>query len=95
MQEQFITLCNSYTGILIFLYTWLFISFEPLQDKLTDLIHVIKKSKIHKIFKFLLETVYEIIVCHKCLVFWTTLIITLNLPFAILISFFADYSSKK
>lgn len=103
MTQQFITESTSYLGVFIFLFTWFITSFEPLQNKIDDLqFHLedkyktrIKFKKLFIVLKFLTDTIYEIISCHKCLAFWVTLIVTLNLPFAILVSFFADYNSRK
>jgi hypothetical protein len=78
----------------IFLITWLFTHHDKISEAL-DKAYIWTLSKIKKkVIRIILENIHEIISCHKCLSFWTTLIITQNIFAAILISF-AAYTLEK
>lgn len=78
----------------IFLITWLFTHHDKISEVL-DKAYIWTLSKIkNKVIRFILENIHEVLTCHKCLSFWTTLIITQNIFAAILISF-AAYTLEK
>lgn len=71
-----------------FLLGWILAYFEPLQE----LIRIITKRLSDKYFVvFYLKTAVS---CFKCLSFWSTLILTTNLYYAIAASFFAFLTTK-
>lgn len=71
----------------IYLATWFITNFEPLQNKIIDIISILKIKKINKHLHRLIELFYDVISCHKCLSLWTTLIITQSIWLAIGMSF--------
>ena len=78
----------------IFLITWIFTHHDKISEVL-DKGYILLKSKTKKkVIAFILENIHEVLTCHKCLSFWTTLIITQNIFAAILISF-AAYTLEK
>jgi hypothetical protein len=62
-------------SIKIFLIAWFITHFEPIRDRLERL-YLIKR----------LEKVVDILTCFKCLSFWSVLIITWNVYYAIFAS---------
>jgi hypothetical protein len=59
----------------VFLIAWLITHFEPLQERIQRL-YLIKR----------LELVIDIVTCFKCLSFWSVLIVTWNVYYAIFAS---------
>ena len=59
----------------VFLITWFVTHFEPIRDRLERL-YLIKR----------LEKVIDIVTCFKCLSFWSVLIVTWNIYYAIFAS---------
>jgi hypothetical protein len=78
----------------IFLITWLFTHHDKILEVLDKSYIWIKSKFKNKVIGFILENIHEVLTCHKCLSFWTTLIITQNIFAAILISF-AAYTLEK
>ncbi len=62
----------------IFLIAWFITHFEPIRDRLERL-YLIKR----------LEKVIDIVTCFKCLSFWSVLIVTWNVYYAIFASLMA------
>ena len=62
----------------VFLITWFITHFEPIRDRLERL-YLIKR----------LEKVLDIVTCFKCLSFWSVLIVTWNVYYAIFASLIA------
>jgi hypothetical protein len=62
-------------SIKIFLIAWFITHFEPIRDRLERL-YLIKR----------LEKVIDIVTCFKCLSFWSVLIVTWNIYYAIFAS---------
>ncbi len=73
----------------IFLVTWFLTNHDKIVEAV-DNSYLYLKSKIkNKILIFILNNLHEVVSCHKCLSFFSTLFITLN-PFqALLVSFVA------
>ena len=63
------------TALKVFLITWFITHFEPIRDRLERL-YLIKR----------LEKLIDILTCFKCLSFWSVLIITWNVYYAIFAS---------
>ena len=59
----------------VFLITWFITHFEPLQERIERL-YLIKR----------LEKLIDILTCFKCLSFWSVLIVTWNVYYAIFAS---------
>lgn len=79
----------------LFLITWFFTNHDkitPLIDRLYICLDIKFKNKI---LKFIFSNLHEILTCHKCLSFWTTLIVTQNFIDALLVSFIAYLTQKK
>jgi hypothetical protein len=62
-------------SIKVFLIAWFITHFEPIRDRLERL-YLIKR----------LEKVIDIVTCFKCLSFWSVLIVTWNVYYAIFAS---------
>jgi hypothetical protein len=62
----------------VFLIAWFITHFEPIRDRLERL-YLIKR----------LEKVLDIVTCFKCLSFWSVLIVTWNVYYAIFASLIA------
>ena len=62
----------------VFLIAWFITHFEPIRDRLERL-YLIKR----------LEKVIDIVTCFKCLSFWSVLIVTWNVYYAIFVSLIA------
>jgi hypothetical protein len=62
----------------VFLIAWFIRHFEPIRDRLERL-YLIKR----------LEKVIDIVTCFKCLSFWSVLIVTWNIYYAIFASLIA------
>jgi hypothetical protein len=65
-------------SIKVFLIAWFITHFEPIRDRLERL-YLIKR----------LEKVIDIVTCFKCLSFWSVLIVTWNVYYAIFASLIA------
>ena len=63
------------TAFKVFLITWFIAHFEPLQERIQRL-YLIKR----------LEMLIDILTCFKCLSFWSVLIVTWNVYYAIFAS---------
>ena len=74
--------------------TWFITHFEPLQEFLTNYLSILQIKKVNKSLFYILNLIYNIISCHKCLVFWSTLLITFNIWFAIYLSLMAYTLTK-
>jgi hypothetical protein len=66
------------TALKVFLIAWFVTHFEPIRDRLERL-YLIKR----------LEKVIDIVTCFKCLSFWSILIVTWNVYYAIFASLIA------
>ena len=71
----------------IFLATWFFTEFDPLQDFINNTFEKIKSNKI-------IDSIHILLGCHKCLSFWITLFITFNIWYALGVSFIAAIIQK-
>lgn len=71
--------------VYIFLATWWFTHFEPLQEFLAKRIPV-----DHPVWGVLLD----VLSCWKCLGFWVALVVTLSLFSALIVSFSAWFVTK-
>jgi hypothetical protein len=65
-------------ALTVFLIAWFITHFEPIRDRLERL-YLIKR----------LEKVIDIVTCFKCLSFWSVLIVTWNVYYAIFASLIA------
>lgn len=76
--------------ISIYLYTWFFTNFEPIQNLIDRFfLYIDLKYKPKKYIKIIIDAIYTILGCHKCLSLWITFILTLNPLYAILLSYIA------
>ena len=66
------------TALKVFLIAWFITHFEPLQERIVRL-YLIKR----------LELLVDVLTCFKCLSFWSVLIITWNVYYAIFASLIA------
>ena len=77
----------------IFACTWIFTLNTWWQELLADLyINFIETWRPRPVFQRFFDYYYEIISCHKCLTFWTTLIITGNPIVALLFAWAASFT---
>jgi hypothetical protein len=77
--------------IQIYLLVWFWCSFEPLTDLIDYLWHKLPQN----ITKYkLVDYLYILLSCQKCLTFWTTIILTGNIFGAIFLSMIADIQKK-
>jgi hypothetical protein len=73
----------------IFLVTWFLTNHDKIVEVVDNSYLYVKSKLRNKILIFILNNLHEVVSCHKCLSFFSTLFITLN-PFqALLVSFVA------
>lgn len=72
----------------IYLLCWFFTAFEPIQQVINLIFTKIKPN-------FVTEAIWTILGCNKCLVFWTTLAIIMNIWIALLASFIVSIINNK
>jgi hypothetical protein len=78
----------------IFLVTWILTNHDKISE-LVDTAYIKIKSKFSKKFLLIiLNNLHEVLTCHKCLSFFTTLFITQDIFAAILVSFVASIFQK-
>ena len=70
-----------------FLASWMFVSFEPLQNFLNN-------NVVPRIEKIKMKYIAKSFGCHICAAFWITLAITFN-PFAAISAAFLAYTYQK
>lgn len=73
----------------IFLITWLFTHIDFIQHKIDDLFMWLDQKVNSKYRNIILDKLYILLGCHKCLGFWITLIVTFNIFSAILVAYVA------
>ncbi len=79
----------------LFLITWFFTNHDRITFFLDKSYLWLSKKSKNKIILFILSNLHEVLTCHKCFSFWTTLFVTQNLIEAILVSFVASILQKK
>jgi hypothetical protein len=79
----------------IFLITWFITHFELIQDTLLSVFDRLCQSTDNNILKRIYDSLYTILSCHKCLSFWTTLIVTQDIFMACGVSFIAYLLNRK
>jgi len=74
--------------IKIFLLCWLFVKFEPITD-LLDYLWGRIPERISKYY--IIDKIYVLLGCLKCLIMWVTLIVTGDIFLSIGMSFVVNY----
>jgi hypothetical protein len=78
----------------IFLTTWFFTNHDKIIEGVDNSYLYLKSKLRNKILLFILNNIHEVLTCHKCLSFFTTLFITLD-PFAAFLTSFCAWIVQK
>lgn len=77
--------------IYCFFIAWFITNFEPLQSLIQNVTDNILQKNIHNKYLFtIVDNIYIVLSCFKCLSLWLTLFVTFNPLFAFIIAFLAD-----
>jgi hypothetical protein len=80
--------------IKIYLIVWFITNFELLTDQIDNLFSYLQTKKTNKYITIILNNLYTVLSCQKCLSFWSVLIITLNPYYALSAAIIAQIHTK-